>query len=112
MYFLELISQARNLLFFKFLSWNFNTCLQLLGEWSVTVSGTNNSGQFPSDLEMSLKFPDLTKNFNNPSHSDSGLGEESEQKPISSNTISEYGEKYNTEQESKLQKHHNNCINL
>lgn len=51
---------------------------------------------------MSLKFPDLTKNFNNPSHSDSGVGEDCEQKPISSNAFSEY----DTEKESKWPKEH------
>ncbi|XP_044256599.1 uncharacterized protein LOC123006288 isoform X2 [Tribolium madens] len=48
------------------------------GEWSVTVSGTNSYGQFAPDLEMSLKFPDSQKNYNCPSQSDSGLGEDNE----------------------------------
>jgi hypothetical protein len=52
----------------------------LLGEWSVTVSGTNSYGNCAPDLEMSLKFPDSQKNYNCPSQSDSGLGEDNEQK--------------------------------
>lgn len=46
----------------------------ILDGWSVTVSGTNASGDFAPNLEMRLKFP--KPHLQNVANSDSGLGED------------------------------------
>lgn len=63
----------------------------------MTVSGTNSYGQFAPDLEMSLKFPDTQKNYNCPSQSDSGLGEDNEKSHFPK--ISTKQEQYKEEQD-------------